>query len=129
MKGQTKSVINKLQKYKGGSNLKKAVMNMVAKMLDDKEVEDLKVLFQSIDSDGSGFISCAELFETTQNFKLELSRKDVDELVKQIDYAGNNKIKYSEFLSATADISTFLNDSRLRAIFQIFDTDNSGVIT
>ena len=102
---------------------------MVAKMIDDKEVEDLKVLFQSIDSDGSGFISPTELFETIQNFKLELSRKDVDELVKQIDYAGNNKINYSEFLSAAADISTFLNESRLRAIFQIFDTDNSGVIT
>ena len=46
-----------------------------------------------------------------------------------MDYAGNGKINYSEFLSATLDVKTFLNDTRLRAIFQQFDTDNTGYIT
>jgi len=46
-----------------------------------------------------------------------------------MDYAGNGKINYSEFLAATLDVKTFLNDTRLRAIFQQFDTDNSGFIT
>ena len=38
-------------------------------------------------------------------------------------------INYSEFLAATIDVRNFLTDSKLKAVFQQFDTDNSGVIT
>ena len=38
-------------------------------------------------------------------------------------------INYSEFLAATIDVKNFLTDSKLKAVFQQFDTDNSGVIT
>lgn len=38
-------------------------------------------------------------------------------------------INYSDFLAATVNIGTFLTDQRLQAIFQQFNTDNSGEIT
>ena len=38
-------------------------------------------------------------------------------------------INYSEFLAATIDVRDFLTDSRLRAVFNQFDTDSSGKIT
>ena len=38
-------------------------------------------------------------------------------------------INYSEFLAATIDVKSFLTDSKLKALFQQFDTDNSGFIT
>ena len=46
-----------------------------------------------------------------------------------MDYDGNGKINYSEFLSATIDAKKFLNDQRLRAIFSQFDTDGTQEIT
>ena len=46
-----------------------------------------------------------------------------------MDYHNNNKINYSEFLAATIDVKIFLTDSRLRVVFNQFDTDSSGKIT
>ena len=50
-------------------------------------------------------------------------------MISQMDYQNNKKINYSEFLAATIDIQDFLNESRLRAVFNQFDTDSSGKIT
>jgi Ca2+-binding EF-hand superfamily protein len=47
----------------------------------------------------------------------------------KIDYAGNGKINYSEFLIATIEVSRVVNQEKLMALFRYFDTDNSGVIT
>lgn len=46
-----------------------------------------------------------------------------------MDYAGNGKINYSEFLAATLELEKVLNLERLVALFKYFDTDNSGFIT
>ena len=50
-------------------------------------------------------------------------------MIKEVDYHGNGKINYSEFLSATIDLKSFLTQQKLKAIFQQFDTDASGSIT
>jgi len=42
----------------------------------------------------------------------------VKNMIKEVDYHGNGKINYSEFLSATVNVQTFLSDTRLMAIFQ-----------
>lgn len=46
-----------------------------------------------------------------------------------MDYFGNKKINYSEFLMATLDVQAFMDDNKLQAIFNQFDTDSSGCIT
>ena len=46
-----------------------------------------------------------------------------------MDYHNNKKINYSEFLAATLDVRSFLSESRLKAVFNQFDTDSSGKIT
>ena len=62
-----------------------------------------------------------------------LTKEQTDEIIKEVDYLGNGKINYSEFLAATFDITEFLNskegDKKLRSIFQQFDTDNTGFIS
>ena len=37
-------------------------------------------------------------------------------------------INYSEFISATIDLSKYLTDEKLDALFKDFDVDNSGSI-
>jgi len=46
-----------------------------------------------------------------------MSNKEISEMIAEMDYAGNGKINYSEFISATINVKTFLSDTRLRAIF------------
>jgi len=46
-----------------------------------------------------------------------------------VDYHGNEEINYTEFLMATMDAAKLMDDQNLTALFQNFDTDNSGSIT
>jgi len=53
----------------------------------------------------------------------------VDSIIEQVDYFGNKEINYTEFLVATLDVKSFLDDQKLEAIFSQFDTNNSGSIS
>ena len=46
-----------------------------------------------------------------------------------MDYAGNGKINYSEFLAATVDARRFFDDSKLRVVFSMFDMEGNNKIT
>lgn len=52
-------------------------------------------------------------------------------MIDELDYiAGSDGvINYSEFLAATLDVKTFFNDTKLRAVFQMFDGDGNGSIS
>jgi Ca2+-binding EF-hand superfamily protein len=58
--------------FKGSSKLKKAAMNILVKMINPKELEDLRIEFQKIDTDNSGLIEFKELEKalTSSNFKI-----------------------------------------------------------
>ena len=91
---------------------------MLVKMSTEDEVRELKTTFQQIDKDGSGFILATELAEILKQRQMNMSNKEIGEMIAEMDYAGNGKINYSEFISATINVKTFLSDTRLRAIFQ-----------
>ena len=57
-----------------------------------------------------------------------MSDDDVKQMFKQLDYKGNNMINYTEFLAATLDTMTFFNESKLRSVFSMFDTQHTGAI-
>jgi len=63
-------------------------------------------------------ILASELSKIIQQQNMSMSDSDVKNMIKEVDYHGNGKINYSEFLSATINVQTFLSDTRLMAIFQ-----------
>ena len=83
-------------------------MNVLVKMANEEEVKELRLQFQEIDKDGSGMILASELTEIIKKCDLNISESDIDEMIKEVDYHGNGKINYSEFLSATIDIKKSL---------------------
>ena len=60
---------------------------------------------------------------------MELSSSEIDRIISEVDYYGNHKINYSEFLAATLDVRSFLNEDKFNAIFNQFDTDGTGTIS
>ena len=65
-------VLTRLRQFKGSSTLKKAALNILVKMLSPNEVEDLRQLFQKIDTDNSGFIEIQELEKALFNTKHQI---------------------------------------------------------
>ena len=122
-------VINRLRNFKGVSRFKRAAMNVLVKMANEEEVAELRKQFQAIDIDGTGLILASELAEIIKKQDLNISKTDIQDMINEVDYQGNGKINYSEFLSATIDVRTFLTQNKLRAIFSQFDTDGSKKIT
>ena len=57
---------------------------------------------------------------------MNIPKEKIDEIIDEVDYFGNSKINYTEFLVATIDVKNFLDDGKLQALFSQFDTDNSG---
>jgi calcium-dependent protein kinase len=60
---------------------------------------------------------------------VQINQTELDHIIQEVDYHGNNKINYTEFLAATITINKILTNERLLAMFKQFDTDNSGYIT
>ena len=120
-------VLERLKSFKGVSTFKKAAMNLLVKTASDDEVKELRATFQAIDKDGTGMIKASELSEILN--QRDVTDSEIREMIGQIDYHNNQKINYSEFLAATIDVKQFLTDSRLKAVFNQFDTDSSGKIT
>ena len=124
-----KEVIDRLKAFKGSSKLKKAALNVLVKMLGPKDIEKLSEQFQKIDTDNSGFIEISELEEAIKKAKHEMTAKEIRSIISEIDYHGNQRINYSEFLAATISVQSILTHERLWALFKQFDVENKEEIT
>lgn len=76
-------------------------MNVLVKMINPKDLEDLVKEFQKIDTDHSGFIEFKELERALANSNIKIPRDEIDSIIKELDYDGNAMINYSEFMAAT----------------------------
>ncbi len=121
--------MGRLKEFNGSSKLKKAALNVFVKMLQPKDIDFLRTEFQKIDTDHSGFIEIQELEEAIKNAKFEMTAKELNSIVAELDYAGNQRINYSEFLAATVSIQSFLTNEKMEALFKQFDVDNTDSIT
>jgi len=122
-------VIESLKKFKGSSILKKAALNVLVKMLKPKDIEHLKNEFMKVDNDNSGFIEYQELEKAIKAANFKMTEAELQRIIKEIDYADNHKINYTEFLAATIHVQNFLTKERLEAIFKQFDIDETKNIT
>lgn len=122
-------VIKRLQAFRGVSHFKRAAMNLLIKTASEEEVRELRDQFMEIDKDGTGLIKVSELRDLLKSKQINMTDDEIKKLVQEMDYQQNGMINYSEFLSATINVKTFLNDQRLLAVFNQFDTDNSNKIT
>ena len=75
-------------------------------------------------------ITTAELESAFQKLERKSpSASKVRQIIKQVDYRGNGKINYSEFVAATISVKKVLTNEKLYVLFKHFDVDDSGFIT
>lgn len=80
-------------------------------MADSRSIEVLRQQFENMDLDRTGLINADELKQAIMaNKEINISETEVQNIINEVDYFGNNKINYSEFIVATLDLDDFLND-------------------
>lgn len=126
------NVLQSLDDYKGVSHLKKEALNVLVKMLPDDEIQHLRETFQALDQDKTGMITPDELeeaFRQVTGGEASPSSQQIKKIITQVDYKGNGKINYTDFLAATVSVKKVLTKQKLYALFKHFDTDDSEYIT
>lgn len=112
------NIVNNLRAYRGVSALKKAAMNILVKMADNKDIEHLREVFMSVDKDGTGFIHAKQLKDALVESNINYQDGEIEKIIDEVDYSGMKKINYTEFLAATISVKKILTDEKLRAIFK-----------
>ena len=97
-------MIKSLADFEGTSYLKLEAMNILVKTMREQEILHLKQQFDKIDKDQTGMISVDELKEAMRNSEAKYSDQEIDNMFENIDYKGNKKLNYTEFIAATLSV-------------------------
>jgi calcium-dependent protein kinase len=82
-------VLKRLRQFKGSSTLKKAALNVLVKMLSPTDIENLRQLFQKLDTDNSGNIELNELQKALSDNNHQIGATELRHIVEELDYNGN----------------------------------------
>eukprot|EP00826_Nyctotherus_ovalis_P019613 TRINITY_DN1606_c0_g1_i15.p3 TRINITY_DN1606_c0_g1~~TRINITY_DN1606_c0_g1_i15.p3 ORF type:complete len:238 (-),score=106.39 TRINITY_DN1606_c0_g1_i15:323-1036(-) len=111
-------VTKNLKKFKSAERVKKVVLTYLATQLSEKEMGPIKKLFVALDKNGDGKLSMEEI-ET--GLKGKENSKELVELVKSMDTDKSGFVDYNEFLAAAIGDEIYLNKSKLKQAFNMFD--------
>jgi len=122
------SLQNHLRNFNSKQKLKQAAVAFIVHQLgNSKKVEKLKKIFEEIDESGEGLLSKEELKKGyVKFFSDNLSEREFDEIMKNIDQDGSGEISIEEFLRATLDYENIATEKHLKLAFEYFDKDKSG---
>jgi len=123
------SVVASIQAWAEAEQLKRLALEVIAFSTPPSRLEDLRTLFQTIDTDASGAIDLHE-FKDAMKPSTQLSSDKLDQLFHAVDFDSSGKIDYTEFLAAT--VSSHGSKEIRRALgmaFSTLDGDADGYIT
>uniref|UniRef100_A0A251TBM4 non-specific serine/threonine protein kinase n=1 Tax=Helianthus annuus TaxID=4232 RepID=A0A251TBM4_HELAN len=125
----TVAVWSRMKQFGAMNKLKKLALKVIAENLSAEEIQGLRSLFTTIDTDNNGTIKYEELKTALAPWGSKLIEAEAKQLMEAADVDENGSIDYIEFVTATMPRHTFVKDGHLYKAFQHFDTDNSGFIT
>lgn len=100
----------------------------VPNTLSEGELDKLWETFKVFDADGSGAISPEELKAIMQSLGQNPSDSQLQEMIQEVDLDFSGTIDFEEF-KALMIAQSGDRQSRLKAAFNVFDEDSSGLIS
>ena len=125
------SLINNLKNYKCQSIIQETAMAyLVHNYPGLEDVENACKLFNKIDVNGDGKITCDILYNGIYKYmESENCKNEIYEIFEKLDRDHNNYIGYEDFIRAALDKNIFLREEVLKFAFKYFDVNDTGEIT
>ena len=121
-------MVNSLRAFRGISKFRKLALTAIAHQLQDSEIEELKRAFQTVDANGDGTLTIAEIAESVTKAGINLPL-DFENLVAEVDSDGSGSVDYMEFIAATIDRRIYIQKEVAWRAFRMFDRDGNGKIS
>ena len=127
----TKILLNNLKKNaRKTSKFYQIVLTYLSYNFADKEhLQRLRNIFYKIDLNMDGKLSREELKTAFKEAKIDLSKEELNNIIKCIDFDGNGYIEYEEFIRVTLPKEQLFTDINLKNAFDMFDKDKNGTIS
>jgi calcium-dependent protein kinase len=95
----------------------------------NKEIEELKKVFQSMDLNNDGMLNYNEIKTAFQKYFGVVSEVKINKIIEEMDNNSDGIISYEEFLRVAVNQSIFLDEKNLRLAFDMFDINKDGKLS
>lgn len=120
---QEKQVLTNLVNFNAREKVQTAIFHFFTHYIAlESDKNYLLNQFKEIDTNFDGTLNKEEILNAVKKSFPNLSKEAGDSLFRELDLNKNDKIDYSEFITATIDKEKFLNVNRIEQIFNLFDT-------
>lgn len=123
------SRFNKFKSFIAANKLKKATLTVIAQQLGEEKIKDLKQMFDALDTDDDGAVTVDEMKEAIKKLGLSDMSTQLTHIMEHVDSKGNGVIDYTEFVAATLDKKTYLQEDVCWSAFRVFDIHGNGKLT
>ena len=126
----TKNVLLSLKNFSQHSKVYQTVLTYLSHNFSDKEeLNKLKKIFYKIDLNLDGKLSKSEFEHAFKEAEIEMTKEQLDNMLKSIDFDGNGFIEYEEFIRVALPKEKLFTEKNLKIAFDMFDLDKNGTIS
>jgi len=121
--------VDNLRNFRSTNKLKKAALHIIAGQLNEGQIKVFRDAFMSLDVNGDGLLTINEMKEGLAKAGLKDIPADMKEIMENVDSDGSGVIDYTEFIAATLDKRTYIQEDLCRGAFGVFDRNGDGKIS
>ncbi|KAL8139638.1 hypothetical protein V2J09_005659 [Rumex salicifolius] len=121
-------VMSRIKQFSLMNKFKKKVLRVVADYLPDEQLETIKDLFQSMDTDKNGRLSLNEVKQGFLHLGQPLMDSEIQMMIDAADADGDGTLDCEEFITILIHIKRMESDENLLHAFSYLDKNKSGFI-
>jgi len=121
--------VDNLRGFRSQNKLKKAALHIIAGQLNEDQIKALRETFMALDGNGDGLLTANEMKEGLAKAGLKDIPADLQQILEDVDSDGSGVIDYTEFLAATLDKRSYVQEDVCWSAFRLFDRNGDGKIS
>eukprot|EP01083_Nonionella_stella_P034001 93050_1 len=127
----SKEVLGLLSQFKHESKLKKKLAEVVVHYAPKKDMDKLREMFESVDTDGDGELTVAELSQVLMHgmkYYKPQALKQARVIMEKCDTNGDGKLSFQEFSHVHAAMQLSSDEMLIHTCFSVMDENGDGHI-
>ena len=125
-----KKILENLKTQKERPIFYQMVLSFISYHFKDTELLiELSRIFYKIDRNSDGKITKEDLMKAYEEAGEKIDKKDLEEIIKTVDFDRNGFIEYDEFIRVCIPEDRLFTENNLKDAFDLFDKNKKGSIT